>query len=122
MVRNRIRKCDKDLFTEQTMKEAVDLVIKDGLSIRKAAERKGVARNTLHTYVKKVKSNPGNLNLRMRPNYSCRKIFNDEEEQSIEHYLIQCSQMNYKLTKVNVHRLVYQLAMNHCNCSLSFIF
>ena len=37
------------------MKEAVDLVIIDGLSIRNAAERKGLARNTLHTYVKKQK-------------------------------------------------------------------
>ena len=38
------------------MKVVVDLVIIDGLSIKKEkelAERKGVARNTLHTYVKK---------------------------------------------------------------------
>ena len=38
------------------MKVVVDLVIIDGLLINKEkelAERKGVARNTLHTYVKK---------------------------------------------------------------------
>ena len=55
MVRNRIRKSNKGTFTVQTMKEAVDLVIIDGLSIRNGAERKGLARNTLHTYVKNKK-------------------------------------------------------------------
>ena len=37
------------------MKETVDLVIIDGLSIRNAAESKGLIKNTLHTYVKKSK-------------------------------------------------------------------
>ena len=37
------------------MKEAVDPAIIDGLTIRNAAERKGLARNNLHTYVKKQK-------------------------------------------------------------------
>ena len=55
MVRNRIRKSNKGSFTAKTMKEAVYLVIIDGLSIQNAAERKGLARNTLHTYVKKQK-------------------------------------------------------------------
>ena len=84
------------------MKEAVDLVIIDGSLIRNAAERKGLARNTRHTYVKKTKNNPENLDLKMSPNYSCRKIFNQEEEKSIEDYLVKCSQINYGLTKVNV--------------------
>ena len=56
LVRNRIRKSNKGLFTAPTMKVVVDLVIIDGLLIKKEkelAERKGVARNTLHTYVKK---------------------------------------------------------------------
>ena len=56
LVRNQIRKSNKGLFIAQTIKEVVDLVIIDGLLINKEkelAERKGVARNTLHTYVKK---------------------------------------------------------------------
>ena len=38
------------------MKEAVDLVLKDGLSIKVAAEMKGAARNTLHSYVKNART------------------------------------------------------------------
>ena len=52
MVRNQIRKSNKGSFTVQTMKEAVDLVIIDNLLIRSAAERKGLARNSLHTLMK----------------------------------------------------------------------
>ena len=112
MVRNRIRK-SKGSFTAQTMKEAVDLVIIDGLSIQNAAERKGLARNTLNTYVKTTKNNPKNLDLKMIPNYSCRKLFNQEEKKCIEDYLVKCSQMNYRLTKVNVQRMIYKLAIKN---------
>ena len=55
LVRNQVRKSNKGLFIAQTIKEVVDLVIIDGLLIKKEkelAERKGVARNTLHIYVK----------------------------------------------------------------------
>ena len=47
MPRNRVRKTDIATFTENSMKEAVKLVL-EGTSLRKAAEMKGVARNTLH--------------------------------------------------------------------------
>ena len=80
MVRSRIRKSNKGSFSVQTVKEAVDLVIIDGLSIRNAAERKGLARNTLHTYVKKTKNNPENFDLKMSPNYSCRKILTKKKK------------------------------------------
>ena len=61
MVKNRIRKSNKGSFTAQTMNEAVDLVIIDGLSFGNASGRKGIARNTLHTYIKKKINNPENL-------------------------------------------------------------
>ena len=47
MPRNRTRKTSIGTFTEDSMKEAVKLVL-DGTSLRKAAEMKEVARNTLH--------------------------------------------------------------------------
>ena len=49
----------------------------------------------------------------MSPNYSCRKIFNQEEEKSIEDYEVKYSQMNYGLIKVNVQRMVYELAIKN---------
>ena len=46
-------------------------------------------------------------------NYSCRKNFNQEEEKSIEGYLVKCLQMNYGLTKVNVQRMAYERAIKN---------
>ena len=49
----------------------------------------------------------------MSLNYSCRKIFNQEEEKFIEDYLVKHSQMNYGLTKFNVQKMVYELAIKN---------
>ena len=57
MVRNRQRKSAIGMFTEETMKEAVVMVIHSGVSIRGAAERMGIAKSILHEYVKKTKKN-----------------------------------------------------------------
>ena len=110
MVRNRIRKSNKGSFTEQTIKDAVDLVIIDGFSIQNVAERKALERKALDTYVKPTKNNLENLDLKRSLNYSCRKNFNQEKEKSIEDYLVKCSQINYELTKVNVQIIIYKLA------------
>ena len=95
------------------MKEAFDLVIIDGLSIRNVAERKGPERNTLHTYLKKTKNYLEFIDLKMSPNYSRKKIFNQEKEKSVEDYLVKCWQINYGLTKVNVQRMVYKLVIKN---------
>ena len=113
MVRNRKRKTDRGSLTEETMKEAVDLVLKDGLPIRVAADMKGVARNTLHTYVKKCKNNPDSNNVMMMPNYACRKNFTDQEEEIIGDYAIRCSQMNFGLNKFDFRKLVYEVALKN---------
>ena len=55
MVRNRQRKSTVDMFTEESIKEAVVMVINGGVSIRGATERMGVTKSTLHEYVKKIK-------------------------------------------------------------------
>ena len=49
----------------------------------------------------------------MSPNYSCRKIFNQEEERSIEDCLVKCLKRNYGLTKVDVQIMVYELAIKN---------
>ena len=55
MVRNRQRKFTIGMFTKKSMKEAMIMVINGGVFIRRAAERMGVAKSTLHEYVKKIK-------------------------------------------------------------------
>ena len=55
MVRNRQRKSLIGMFTKESIKEAVVMVINGGVSIKSAAERMGVGESTLHEYVKKIK-------------------------------------------------------------------
>ena len=54
MVRNRQRKSIIGMFTQESMKEAVVMVINDSVSIKSAAQRMGVAKSALH--VNKIKN------------------------------------------------------------------
>ena len=94
MVRNKQRKPTIGMFTEESMKEAVVMVINNSvsLSIRSAAERMGVAKSTLHEYVKKIKRTDSSEidKKRFRPNYACRQIFNKDEENNLKEYLVMC--------------------------------
>lgn len=47
MVRHHLRKTDKGSFTATDMKEAVNMVLEDGLSIRRAAKIKGLSFQTV---------------------------------------------------------------------------
>ncbi|XP_055902279.1 uncharacterized protein LOC129938634 [Eupeodes corollae] len=91
------------------MKKAVEMV-KDGCSLRKAAENKGVAHETLARCVKKY--NDSSL-ARMSPNYAVNAIFTAEEEQSLATYVKKCSQMFYELSLDDVKRLAYQTAITN---------
>ena len=55
MVRKRQRKSTIGMFTKESIKEAVVNVINGSVSMRRAAEKMGVAKSTQHEYVKKIK-------------------------------------------------------------------
>ena len=82
MVRNRQRKSSIGMFTEDSMKEAVVMIINGGVSIRGAAERMGVAKSMLHEYVKKIKRTDSSEidKKRFRQNYACLQVFTKDEK------------------------------------------
>ena len=86
MVRNRKRKSIIGMFTEESMKEAMVIIINDGVSIRGAAERMGVAKSTLHEYIKKIKRADSSEidKTRFRPDYACCQVFNKDEENNLK--------------------------------------
>lgn len=47
MTRNRVRKTTIGTFSEESMRNAIKLVMVDGFSIRQAAERSGIKFSTL---------------------------------------------------------------------------
>lgn len=87
MVRHHVRKTDKGSFTADDMKEAVNMVIKDGISIRKAATIKGLSFQTVSWYVKKIKTAEPGTEINKTPRYDNRKIFTTEQESQLGEYL-----------------------------------
>ena len=88
MVRNRQRKSTFVMFTKESMKKAVVMVINGGVSIRGAAKRMGVAKSTLHEYVKKIKRTDSSEidKKKFRLNHACRQVFNKDEENNLKDY------------------------------------
>ena len=95
------------------MIEAAVMVINRGISIRRSAERMGVVKSILHEYVKKIKRTDSSEidKKRFRPNYACRQVFNKDKENNLQDYLVTCSHMNYGLTKLNVRKMAYEVAV-----------
>lgn len=114
MARGRKRKSDKGNFTEEQMRNAVAAVITDNLKLRAAAENFGVKFQTLARYVKKQRQAGPDINTRMTPNYSCRQIFTNEQENLLKSYILKCSKMCYGHSTFSVRTLAYEMAQfNH---------
>ena len=113
MVRN--RKGDERKISEidgQTMKEAVRVVIIGGNSIRKAAQNFGIQNSTLRRYVEKFKMTVDKP-IFYAPQYSCRKVFTDEEELSLKDYLVKATKIQYGQSSTQVRQLAYELAVRN---------
>ena len=113
MVRNWKRKTDKGSFTETQMKNAQSLVMNDGISIRESARIAGVKKTTLCSYLRKVKSNPQHESIRLCPNYTHRRIFTDAEESALSEYVVNCSKMNFGLTRRDILKLACEFALKN---------
>lgn len=112
MPRNPKRKTEIGTFSETVMREAVQLVL-SGRSLRSVAVEKNLSFQTLGRYVKKQKEAPDQI-IRMVPNYSVNKVFNDQQEEELASYIITCSKMFYGLPVVDCCKLAYELAAkNH---------
>lgn len=111
MPRNRIRKTNIGLHTEEQMSNALKL-ISDGRTIRSVAKSTAIPYTTLYRYHVKSTKNPDPAKpVRLTPNYAVHKIFTDAEEKEIVDYIIKCSQMFYGLTVTDVRSLVYEVAL-----------
>ena len=96
-------------FEETAMREAVELV-RQGMRLREAAKAKAVAHQTLARYVKKQEQHPGQ-EIRMRPTYECRMVFDAEQEKALADYLVASSNMFYGITTKECRRLAYEMCV-----------
>lgn len=98
--------------TEQTMRNALDDIKNNGLSVKAASVRHGVPRTTLRRYVGKFRHvEVENIMGGLTPNYTVRKVFSLEEEQLLCNYLQVCAKLHHGLTPKNVRSLAYELAV-----------
>lgn len=49
--------------------------------------------------------------IRMTPNYACRRIFSDDQEKELVEYIVTCSQMCYGLSTIEIRKLAYDMAL-----------
>ncbi|KAB0805286.1 hypothetical protein PPYR_02256 [Photinus pyralis] len=122
MVRNYVKKRNRPEVPEETIQTAVSNVIQNNMSIRLAASTFGVKKSTLHDRVSKAKrqiahsdsgndSDEGSLQISGLSKYATRQIFSVNEENELESYLKQSSQILYGLTYQATRKLAYQYAV-----------
>lgn len=121
MVRNRKRKTNIGLTSEDTMLAALRTVLHGGWSIKRTAIRFSIARTTLTRYVNKYKGKDINWDTatvetfsKLVPNYGIRRVFTDEEESLLVNYFKQASQLHHGLPPRMARKLAYEFAeANH---------
>lgn len=89
------------------MKKAVDLHIKNGVSIRKASRDCKIPYPTLRRYVKKYLQDSSAV---LEPNYAVNKVFTSEQEDALHEYIVDCSNKFYGLSTKDCRRLAYEMA------------
>lgn len=106
----------------RTMRNALDDIKNNGLSVKAASVRHSIPRTTLRRYVAKFKDiEVENVTTGLTPNYTVRKIFSLEEEQQLCNYLQVSAQLHHGLTPKNVRSLAYELAVtNNKRCPFSW--
>ena len=109
MPRTYVRKTINGQIPHDVMLQAV-MLVRDGIPVRKAADAKGISKSALSRYVLKYRVDPTAV---LTPNYTHSQIFTQEQEQSLEEYLITCSQMFHGLTPKKVRCLAYEMAVEN---------
>ncbi|KAF2880280.1 hypothetical protein ILUMI_25903 [Ignelater luminosus] len=102
--------CDGELIKSGVLK-----VINDVRSIRGVAKETGICHQTLKIYVFKYKNSaPENRKtLRFTPNYEINKVFPNKLESLLEDYLIKACKLHHGLTRNDVKKLAYQMAVKN---------
>lgn len=107
-MRNYVRHSDREKFSRESMLSAVQLV-KNGMSIRKAAAAQGVNYKTLSRYVK-VKCSSGTLDNASFGYTKVRQVFSSVMEAEIVKYAVHAARIFHGLTMTDLRRFAFDLA------------
>ena len=110
MVRQRkLSKRKKGVTSADDMEEAVKRVL-NGQSLRHVCTDTSINFSTLQRYVNRARKTNDTNTIAFTPNYSCRKVFTDNEENELEQYLLKASKMHYGLVSKQVRSLAFEFA------------
>lgn len=93
-------------YVGRKVREAVNLVVNNGMKIRQTATNRNLSFQTLSSYLKKSRDDPLCW---MVPNYNVNKFFSMELEQALINYIITCSKLFYGLTITDCCKLTFDL-------------
>lgn len=108
MVRNYKRKTERQQWSEEAMKQAVQSVIDGSMGYKKASAKFNVPRTTLGRHVKNKRENPDYEIKKTMGCYTC--VFNEEQENKLVDYLTNMESQLFGLTVNELRQLAYQLA------------
>jgi hypothetical protein len=98
---------------EKKMRVAVEDVIQNKLTIKFAALKHDISKSALHRKVQKYKHTDDNFkeSFNFNRSHGFKTIFNAAEEELLNNYLIQASEMCYGLSLNHTRQLAYQYAI-----------
>lgn len=107
MVRNYKRKTDRGSIPLDILKQAAQSVLDKQYSLRQAADANNVNFMTLYRYVKKLKSEEPNVEIKTgyaKP----RQIFSDDQEKELAEYIMHASKIFFGLSTTDTKTLAYE--------------
>lgn len=116
MLRNYVRKTERQTWSTESMVKAISVVQKDvkEMDFKKAAQQFAVPKTTLERYVKKKKENPDFVIDKTSGKYKC--VFNKQQELELADYLKSMEKILFGLTMIDFRKLAFQLAeINGCS-------
>jgi len=109
-MRNRAADSKKGSWAAIDMEKAVEDILKNNISERKAAETYNVKRSTLKRRLREACSR-GTEAVSYKPySISSMRIFSVEEEEQLVQYCLSASKMGYGLSTVKLRSLAYEYA------------
>ncbi|CAH2003007.1 unnamed protein product [Acanthoscelides obtectus] len=111
MVRNYIRKTDRQRWSSETMERAVAAVVRGVMGCKKASVQFQLPQTTLERYVKKRRTGPNSVIDKTAGKYHC--VFTQDQEVELVVYLKDMQKRLFGLTLKELRKLAYQLAVRN---------
>lgn len=109
-MRNRTADSKKGSWDSSDMEKAIQDVLKNNVSERKAAEMYSVKRSTLKRKLKVARLSGTEIISSKPYTVSSMKIFSVQEEQQLVQYCLSASKMGYGLSTIKLRALAYEYA------------